>query len=150
VSALRELSVQYDVTSLHTGSGNTAFDIWLTDTTHPTSFGTPPITHEIMVWLERYGSLTPAGTLRERSTIGGYGYDVFVGDGVGSGWRYIAFRSVDATRSAGTIDLLALLDYARQTNLIAGSEYVSSIEFGNEVVAGMGETTISMFSVTVQ
>ena len=52
VNSLSEVLISYDVTSTHTGSGNLAFDIWLTDTDNPDTWGVPPITSEIMIWRE--------------------------------------------------------------------------------------------------
>ncbi len=150
INALQQVSVRYDLEIVHMGSGNTAFDLWLTDTPDPTSFSVPPITHEIMIWLERYGSMLPGGTLRERTTIGGTRYDVYVGDNFGGGWRYIAFSRVDLPAAADTLEVLPLLAYARDAGLLTGGEYLSSIEFGNEVVSGVGDTRIRSYAVSVR
>ena len=150
VSDIQELTARYDLDIQHIGSGNTAFDIWLTNTQTPTSFAAPPITHEIMVWLESYGSMVPGGSLRERAVIAGTAFDVYVGEMFGAGWRYIAFRRVQPPPAADTVDLHSLLVYAQQANLITGSEYLASIEFGNEVVSGMGDTKINAYAVEVK
>lgn len=149
VDSLEILSVRYDVTSSHTGTGNTAFDVWLTNTPEPNAFASPPITHEIMIWLESYGSLNPGGNFRERTSVGGTAYDMFVGENFGAGWRYIAFRRVEPSAQADTLDVLALILHTKQSGLLAGSEYVASVEFGNEVVSGTGDTKIYAFEITV-
>lgn len=150
VSAVEECTVRYDLSITHSGVGNIAFDIWLTDTDRPASFSVPPITHEVMIWLQSYGEMKPGGTLRERTMMSGTAYDVFVGEQFGSGWRYIAFNRVDTPRSIDTLAILPFLEYVQQEGLISGAEYLSSIEFGNEIVAGAGDTRIRSYEVSVR
>ena len=150
ISSIRVATVAYDVASTHTGSGNTAFDIWLTNTPNPSAFAVPPITHEIMIWLETYGDMRPDGTLVEVATIDGSLYSVFVAENVGQGWRYIAFQSATPRLGAATIDLAAFLSYVRYKGLATGDEYLASIEFGNEVISGTGETLLNSYAVLVE
>src|SRR5882672_35212 len=147
ITDIAELTVRYDIASTHSGSGNTAFDIWLTDTPLPSTFAVPPITHEIMVWLESYGGMVPSGAFIETAAIDGTAYDVFIKDNVGRGWRYIAFRRVRPQLGSGTLNLKALLDYARSKALVGGTEYVASVEFGNEVISGSGDSRLNSFVV---
>jgi hypothetical protein len=150
VNTLQALTVQYDVSSTHSGSGNTALDIWLTNTATPTGFSVPPITHEVMVWLESYGGMSPGGTFQESAAVDGVSYDVYTGDNFGAGWRYIAFKRTAGQLGSATLNIKALLDYAQSKNYLSGTEFVASVEFGNEVIAGTGDTKISQFSVTAQ
>jgi len=155
VDSIAVATVSYNVSSVHTGKGNTAFDIWLTNTPNPSAFAAPPITHEIMIWLESYGNLSSSGTLLERVTVDGSEYDVFVADnfgsgGITSGWRYIAFERVTPQLGAASLNVAAFLTYLRAKNLITGSEYLASIEFGNEVVNGVGETHLHSYTVDVR
>jgi hypothetical protein len=144
------LTVSYDVSSNNSGSGNVAFDIWLTDTPNPIIFGTPPITHEIMVWLDQQGGLGPSGNFKERVNINGSTYAVFVAPKWGEGWEYVAFFSPESRLGAGTLDLGSLLAYMQETNLATGAEYLASIEFGNEIVTGSGETIVKSYSVSLK
>lgn len=121
---------------------------WLDSQT--SQFAAPPITHELMIWLEAYGSMGPAGAVTETVTIGGADYDVHVADNFGRGWRYIAYRRKVAQLGATTLDIKAILDHARARALITGAEFVSSIELGNEVISGAGETTVSGFVATIR
>ena len=151
VADIAELTVSYDITSTHSGSGNTAFDIWLTDTPLPSTFAVPPITTEIMVWLESYGGMLPGGAFTETTAINGTAYDVFVQDNFGSGgWRYIAFRRATPQLGSATLNVKALLDYARGKALVAGTEYVASVEIGNEVISGSGDSRLNSFVVSVK
>jgi hypothetical protein len=149
LSSIRVATVSYDVSSTHTGSGNTAFDIWLTSTGNPSAFSAPPITHELMIWLESYGGMRPDGTLIEQIAIDGSLYNVFVAENIGHGWRYIAFVRPTPQLGAGTIDLVTFLSYVRSKGLATGDEYLASIEFGNEVIRGAGETRLNAYAVTI-
>jgi hypothetical protein len=146
---LTEVTVSYEVTSTHTGSGNIAFDIWLTDTPNPDTWGVPPISHEIMIWLDSYGVMSPGGIWLEEANIDGISYYVTVGENFGGGWRYIAFNRVPPQLGTGSLNITHFLSYLLEKNLITGEEYMASIEFGNEVVSGVGETVLNNYVVSV-
>ncbi len=150
INSIRSATVTYDVASTYTGSGNLAFDIWLTDTDNPSTWGVPPITHEIMIWLDYYGSMSPGGAWQGREMIDGATYSVYVGEKYGDGWRYIAFVRAPRQQGAGTLELAAFLTYLREKGLVTGEEYLASIEFGNEVAGGTGETLLNIYSISVQ
>lgn len=150
VNDLDLATVSYDVSSVYTGSGNVAFDIWLTDTMNPTTFSVPPITHEIMIWLDRQGEMVPGGNFKERVSLNGITYAVLVSDNWGDGWRYIAFVSAESRLGAGTLDLGSFFSYLLESGLVTGDAYLASIEFGNEVATGTGETSIHGYSITIK
>jgi hypothetical protein len=150
ISSVGELVITYDITSTHTGSGNIAFDIWLTNTQNPSKWGVPPITHEIMIWLDRYGSMGPGGNWVEQVDIDDTPYAVYVGENWGDGWTYIAFVSRDPQLGVRTLNLLSFLSYLRAKSLVTGEEYIASIEIGNEVAGGTGETILNKYAVSVR
>ncbi len=147
---LRAAVISYEVDSNYTGGGNLTFDLWLTNTPNPSTWGAPPITHEIMIWLESHGGLNPGGVQMDLISIGGAKYAVYLGDDFGDGWRYIAFNSVKSQVGVGTLDLADFLAYLQEKNLATGDEYLASIEFGNEVVRGAGETLLHQYQVAIQ
>lgn len=149
INRLDEVLISYDITSTHTGSGNLAFDVWLTDTQDPSTWGVPPISHEIMIWLESYGGMRPGGTWIEQASIDDILYNVYVGENFGDGWAYIAFARVTSQVGAGNLNLVSFLDYMRAKSIVTGDEYVASVELGNEVVSGSGETVVYEYSVAV-
>ena len=150
VNEIKAALVSYDIVSLHNGSGNTSFDLWLTDTKYPTTFAVPPITHEIMIWLETYGEMQPAGSLFEHALIGGVHYNIFVEEKMGLGWKYIALQRASSVLGIGRIDFVPIFSYLRSKGLITGGEYLASIEFGNEIVGGFGSTHLNSYSISVQ
>ena len=150
IDSIDELTIEYDVISTHTGSGNLAFDFWLTDTENPSTWGVPPITQEIMIWLDRYGGMQPGGSWVEQINIDGALYSVYKGENYGQGWRYIAFVQENLPLEAGTLNLVNFLSYMRDKSFVAGDEYIASIEFGNEVIGGTGETILNKYEVSVR
>lgn len=150
ISRINVAAVNYDISSDHTGKGNTTFDIWLTNKKNPTVFGVPPITHEIMIWLESYGDMRPAGSFVEQANIDGMAYNVFVAEHFGQGWKYVAFQSVSSRMGINHIDLISFLSYLRSKGLITGEEYLASIELGNEVISGAGETRLNSYAIAMQ
>ncbi|MFZ6029674.1 MAG: GH12 family glycosyl hydrolase domain-containing protein [Chloroflexota bacterium] len=149
VNRVGEFVVSYDITTTHSGSGNLAFDVWLTDTQDPATWGVPPISHEIMIWLDAYGGMRPGGVPLEQVDIDGVRYDVSVGYNYGDGWTYVAFKRVEPHVGAGSLDLAAFLAYLQSKALVTGEEYVASLEFGNEVIGGTGETVLHRYQVSV-
>lgn len=150
VSALSEVLISYDYSTDRTGSGNLAFDFWLTDTGDPSTWGVPPIKTEIMIWLESFGSMAPGGRWQERVTIDGIEYSLYTAKNWGDGWDYVAFVRTKPDPGSGSIDLVSFLDYMQSKELITGEEYVASVEFGNEIVGGKGETILNQFAVSVR
>ena len=150
ISDIRAATISYDVASTHTGSGDVAFDLWLTDTPNPTKWGVPPIIHEIMIWLDRYGGMAPGGAFRERVSLDGSTYAVFAADHWGQGWKYLAFASAEPRLGARTLDLGSFLSYLQEKKLINADEYLASIEFGNEVATGSGETVVKRYTISIQ
>ena len=150
ISAPGEVTIRYEIASTHTGSGNVAFDIWLTDTQNPDKWGVPPITHEIMIWLDGYGGMRVGGSLLDQVKIDGTLYNVYTGDPWGDGWKYIGFARDRYQLGAGTLNLASFMAYLRAKGLVTGEEYLASIEFGNEVVSGSGETILYRYDVTVR
>ena len=148
VNAVRSAKIDYVVSSTHTGDLNLAFDIWLTSTANPVTFAAPPITHEIMIWIDRDG-MAPGGRWRETVEIGGATYLVYTADNWGDGWRYVAFMSKTPQTGAGSLDVALFLAYMKEKQLASGAEYLASIEFGNEVAFGTGETALSRYEITI-
>jgi hypothetical protein len=149
LSQISELTVSYDITSSYSGIGNVAFDIWLTDSPNPDTFGVPPITHEIMIWIDQQGSLAPGGGFKERFTLNEVTYAVYVAPKWGEGWEYIAFFSPDSQMGIGSLDLNSFLKYLEESNLVTGDEYLASIELGNEIATGSGETIVESYSISL-
>jgi hypothetical protein len=156
VNAISQITSSWSTRSTYTGTGQLAFDLWLTrDATRYPSFPQTPITHEIMVSLESYGDYVmnnPAWFVEER-TISGIRYRIFKVDDFPPGgsqrWRFLVFRML-TPMTQGTLDFKPLFDYLKSKGFIRGDEYLSSIEFGTEPVEGTGDVTVDSFKATVR
>ncbi len=150
ISEIKTAVVTMDAKTEHTGIGNTAFDIWLTNTNNPDAFTSPPITHEIMIWMDSFGGMQPAGTLQGQVTIDDVLFNVYSVKNFSAGWTYTAFARVNPYDGEVRLDLLQFLNYMKENGLAAGDEFLSSVEFGNEVVGGTGVTVLRKYQVVIQ
>lgn len=149
---IQAATVSLDYESYHTGAGNLSFDIWLADTANPDKFSAPPITHEIMIWLDSYGGMQPSFDAKGTVAIDGLDYEVFEGEqvGKGKGWRYIAFKRTSPQAGSARLNLRSFFTYLKSHGMISGNEFVASVELGNEIVRGAGETWINSYSVSIR
>lgn len=150
LDALRRVHLSYDVQTTRYGAGNMAVDMWLTRTDKPDSFAVPPITHEIMVWLDQFGPMYAGGKQVDQVQLDGVPYRVYLGDKFGLGWRYVAFLPNVPLRPSARMDLGVFFDYLRGKQLIGGSEYLAAINFGNEIISGRGETRLQVLNIGVE
>lgn len=150
LNSLQQLSMDYEVHTEREGAGNLAIDMWLTNTASPTTFAAPPITHEVMIWLEVFGPMYAGGQQVDKVRINGTLYRVFVGEKFGLGWRYVAFAPNSPMQTTATVDLMAFFQYLKSKNLVTGQEHLAAVNFGNELISGAGETELRHFAVNVR
>lgn len=143
ISEISSVKVSFDsIKTELTGSGNLAFDIWITDSSTPVQSN---IKHEVMIWLN-HSVMQPAGTFISRILIANEEYDFYSGN-VGS-WNYHAFVKV-VQSELNEIPVGDFLAYLKNNSLISSDEYLSSIEFGNEVVKGSGKTSVYNYKIEI-
>jgi hypothetical protein len=154
VKAIRSMTLTFDVEMTAAGSYNLAPEIWLDETGDTPSPGNPKlITTEIMFWMDHAGDSQPAGSQIDSPAIGADAYDLFhmpnIGDkGNGQGWDIYTFKSA-TVRHKGVIPIDALIAYMVDKKFVKPTEYVASVEFGNEVVGGTGTTWVKQYEVKV-
>jgi uncharacterized protein YcfL len=157
VDATSQVTTSWSTRSSYTGQGQLTFDLWLTrDAIHRNDFSDVPITHEIMVAVESYGGYGQQNPdwFVEEVTINGVRYKVykadnFPPDGGEQRFRFLVFRML-TPMTQGTLEFKPLFDYLKARGLIQGDEYLSSIEFGSELVEGTGDVTVDSFKATVR
>jgi hypothetical protein len=150
LSTLQTLKIDHDISTEREGAGNLSIDMWLTADANPTTFAVPPITHEVMIWLEAYGPMYQGGELLERVRINGTLYRVHVGEKFGLGWRYVAFAPNSPMPMVNQIDLLPFFQYLRSKNLITTDEHLSAVNLGNEIISGRGDTRVNRYAVIIE
>ena len=147
LDALRQMEVTLDL-SLRgaTQDFNLAFDLWLTSAR---AGGAETITTEVMVWLHR-GALAEGIGETLRYEADGISADILLREGHqsepgGPSWRYVAVLLEETTLTT-TIDLDAILRHLIRIGYVSGSDWISGLEFGAEVVGGAGGFTLNSLS----
>ena len=145
---------QFDVTyatTLTTSSRkyNLAFDFWLhTDE----KVGYENIATEVMIW-EDYQKFKPFGQKKGTLVTSSGAYTVYVGDiykkELRKGWKYIAFVR-QQPRTTGTVHVLDFIQYLKSHHYLAHAKYLSSFEFGTEILNASGSIQVHQYRITLQ
>jgi len=148
IGNINQITVSYDAilsTTSTTGTYNLTFDLWITNLSPPNPNN---ITREVMIWVETK-NMIPSGTLLQRVSISGEDYDFYKGQGSAGStiWTYLAFVKV-SPKLKGSINVHEFLNYLKNESHIFANEYLASIEFGNEIIEGAGETRLQNYSVS--
>ncbi|SMC34675.1 GH12 family glycosyl hydrolase domain-containing protein [Moheibacter sediminis] len=147
---LKTLKAEFDTKITATDKKyNLAFDIWLHS---ESTVAKENIAVELMVW-EDYNKFKSHGKKKEtiRTSFGTYDmlYGIMKKPEINSKWIYIAFIRTDK-RTTGKINLKELLDFLIQKNYISSDLYISSIEFGTEVLNSKGNIIINKYEVEIE
>ncbi len=152
VADITKLTLDFEVETTATGTYNLAPEIWLTRSGSASSNPNPSlISTEVMFWMDYGGQAEPAGKIADRPTIAGIDYELWRADNFGAGgrWTYVALKSTKIRRK-GVIDMLAVLRYLADKQVIDPNHYVASVEFGNEIMGGSGTTWVKRFEIQAQ
>ncbi|ALV52474.1 hypothetical protein ACH4UX_31345 [Streptomyces althioticus] len=135
LSSLRSLTSSYRVTVPSTGAYNTSYDIW--DTDHD---------YEIMLWVNHNGAVGPLGTSQGTVSLGGHTWNVFKGSN-GANEVFSFLRTSDST--SGTVDILPVLKWIKDTKGWMGDETIGDVQFGYEITSSAGGLDFRTDSLTV-
>jgi len=114
------------------GPGNgdycTAWDIWAPE--------------EVMIWINKYGNVSPWGSYVETASIGGTTWDVYK-----NGYPGFVAQS---NRNSMTVNIKAILDYCVSKGWLSSSGVIEKIQGGFEISSTDGqERTFTMNSYSV-
>jgi hypothetical protein len=148
VNSIKSANVTYDVDMyVDKKKYNLTLDMWITDGGE----GVRSITNEVMIWEDR-NVARPFGKYIGTINIDG-DYKVYNGymdrssENFGTdGWQFTAFVRVDRRRS-GFIDIKKFIDYMKVKNIINEENFLSTIEFGNEVYNSSGSTIVKKYYI---
>lgn len=143
IADLNELTVDYALEVDATGVYNVAFDAWIRSEPKATDENADV---ELMIWVGD-GGMVPAGDSNGSFSFGGTTFDLYVDDF--PEWKYVAFQAREDAL-VGSIDLVPFLEHLIDLGLVSGSQYLTSLHLGNEVVAGEGSAWMQAFDVTVR
>jgi hypothetical protein len=153
VSDVKELSLEYEVETSATGAYNLAPEIWLTETGATPRANPKSIITEVMFWMDYAAGARPAGSIIDHVELNGVTYELWREENIGAdangkGWQLLSFKSPQR-QLKGRIDIASLLRHLATAKLARTSDYVASVEFGNEIMGGTGTTWIKHFDVQV-
>ncbi|WP_328897441.1 glycoside hydrolase family 12 protein [Streptomyces sp. NBC_00236] len=136
ITSLRSLTSTYNVTVPSSGAYNTSYDIWDSD-----------YDYEVMLWVNYNGAVGPLGSPQGNLTLGGHTWSVYKGDN-GANQVFSFLRTSDS--SAGTVDILPILKWIKDTKGWWGNETIGDVQFGYEVTSSAGglDFTTNGFSVS--
>lgn len=147
---LKTLTAEFDTKiTANNKKYNLAFDLWL----HSEDIvAKENIVAEIMVW-EDYNKFKSFGKKRETVTTSFGTYDLLYGimkkPEINSQWIYIAFIRHDK-RTSGKTDLKELLDHLVSKGYISRDLYISSVEFGTEVLNSKGNILVNKYELEIE
>jgi len=149
VKDIKGLTIDYSLYTITTGLAhyNQSFDFWITRESRPKEVN---IQTEIMIWTASEGPKNPAG-----GSYGGifeiekgFPCEIWIADkndpGLALKWNIITFKFVNSVFS-GTINLVPYLEETLKRGLISRVDYLASIELGNEIWYGRGQTLVKEF-----
>ncbi|MDQ1015912.1 glycoside hydrolase family 12 protein [Streptomyces afghaniensis] len=135
ITSLGSLSSSYNVSVPSSGAYNTSYDIW--DTDHD---------YEIMLWVNKTGPVGPIGTSQGSVSLGGHSWNVFKGTN-GSNEVFSFIRTSNS--SSGTVDILPILKWIKDTKRWMGNETIGDVQFGYEVTSSSGGLNFNTNNLTV-
>lgn len=150
IKEVKTLESSYDVTMyVQPKMYNLAYDLWFTKTIKPSA---KDITHELMIWEDRNIS-KPGGKYIATVNLSSGTYKLYheymnrESENLGvSGWKYTAFIRQDRRRS-GNVDLREFIAEMLTRGFITENEFLTSVEFGNEVCNASGLTIVNQYDL---
>ncbi|MFF5966377.1 hypothetical protein ACFY64_22100 [Streptomyces collinus] len=135
ITSLTSLTSSYNVSVPSSGAYNTSYDIW--DTDHD---------YEIMLWVNKTGAVGPLGTSQGTVSLGGHSWNVFKGtNGANEVFSFIR----TSNSSSGTVNILPILKWIKDTKKWMGNETIGDVQFGYEVTSSSGGLDFTTNNLTV-
>ncbi|MFJ7179831.1 hypothetical protein ACIQXA_26325 [Streptomyces massasporeus] len=135
ITSLGSLSSSYNVSVPSSGAYNTSYDIW--DTDHD---------YEIMLWVNKTGPVGPIGSSQGSVSLGGHSWNVFKGtNGANEVFSFIR----TSNSGSGTVNILPILKWIKDTKKWMGNETIGDVQFGYEVTSSPGGLNFTTNNLTV-
>ncbi|MGV9276556.1 glycoside hydrolase family 12 protein [Streptomyces griseosporeus] len=135
ITSLTSLTSNYNVTVPSSGAYNTSYDIWDTD-----------YDYEIMLWVNKTGAVGPLGTSQGTVTLGGHPWTVYKGTN-GANEVFSFIRTSNST--SGTVNILPILKWIKDTKGWFGNETIGDVQFGYEITSSSGGLNFTTNNLTV-
>lgn len=155
IEGIETLALHYGVDTTAQGKYNFAVTLWVTRSGRTSDQPDPTdISADINVWMNGRG-VSPSWRQIGATEIAGIGVQVWhaadMGDASGANsnrWQHVVYVA-EGVPMNGTLDLAAFVRDAADRGLLESTHYVSSVELGNEIVSGSGETWIEALTLEV-
>jgi hypothetical protein len=145
ISTMGNVNTSISLTYPSSGSWNAAYDIWINADTDVSGVQDT----EIMIWLNRQGSIQPIGSPVSTVTLAGRSWQVWVGsNGQNNVVSYLA-TSVPITSISFNARDFILDAITRGSNFGTTSWYLTSVQAGFEPWVGGVGLAVNSFSATV-
>jgi hypothetical protein len=123
LSALGSATSSFNVTAPGGGAYTTAYDIWANNNAY-----------EIMLWMNKQGSVGPLGSYQTTVTVGGHSWNVYSGsNGANAVFSFVRTGNT----SAGTVDIKAIMNWIKGKGWF-GDVTLGNIQFGYEITSSSG------------
>ncbi|MFF8593069.1 hypothetical protein ACF061_16880 [Streptomyces sp. NPDC015220] len=135
ITSLSSLTSNYSVSVPSSGAYDTSYDIW--DTGHK---------YEVMLWVNKTGAVGPLGSPQGSVTAGGSTWTVHKGDN-GSNEVFSFVRTSNST--SGTVNILPILKWIKDTKGWFGNVTVGEVQFGFEITSSSAGLDFRTDNLTV-
>jgi hypothetical protein len=139
------VTTTYDTSTINSGAWDDSYDIWYNPnrSTNNNSTGL-----EMMIWLNHFGGVQPAGSPGPTVTLDGIRFTVWYG-GSGNGGT-VSFVANTPMNSVNNLDLGPLAAYAVSRGYMQNSWFLIDVEAGFEPWTSGQGLTADAFNVTVR
>ena len=142
-SNIASAATSVDITQPSGYNNDAAYDIWFNPS--PTTSGQPSGT-EVMIWLNRQGSVQPFGKQVATTTNNGAQYEVWTGNQ--SSWKVVSYVASTPVTAVANMNLLPFFADAVSRGSLQPSWWLIDVEFGFEIWTGGQGLAMSGFSVS--
>ena len=149
INKIKTFTVDYKtILNVNDKKYNLAFDFWLHNSP---KVALQTIGIEVMIW-EDYNKFKPFGK-KIGSVLTSFGqYDIYKGHLIkkelNTSWDYIAFVRHEK-RTTGKVNVIEFVNEMKKRNFIGQNIYLSSFEFGTEVLTSTGDITIHQYNLEI-
>jgi hypothetical protein len=139
-----KVTTSYSTSTVNSGAWDDSYDIWYNpaQSTNNNSSGL-----EMMIWLNHFGGVEPAGSPGPTVTLDGISFTVWYG-GSGNGGT-VSFVANNTVNSVSNLDLGPLAAYAVSKGYMQNSWFLIDVEAGFEPWTSGQGLTADAFNVTV-
>lgn len=134
ISALGSLTSSFNVSRPGSGAYTSAYDIWAGGNAY-----------EIMLWMNKQGSVGPIGSQQTSASVGGHSWNIYKGTN-GSNQVFSFVRT--GNTNSGTVDIKAVMNWIKNKGWI-GDATMNEVQFGFEITSSSGGLNFTTNSYSV-